>query len=191
MELITRRIKRDGHVLNGNMLLVDSFLNHQIDMPLMREVGRAFASRFQGRGVTRVMTVESSGIAPAGMAALEMGVPLVVFKKRVSRIANGSVYQTNVQSYTKNTRYEMTVAKRFLPAGERILFIDDFLAAGEAAAGACKLIEEAGSAVEGIGIVIEKTFQPGRRRVDDMGYEVFSLARIRSMSADGIEFMED
>ena len=191
MEFITRRIKRDGQALNGNILLVDSFLNHQIDMLLMREVGRAFASRFQGRGVTRVMTVESSGIAPAGMTALELGVPLVVFKKYASRMTDGSAYQTNVQSFTKNTRYEMTVARKFLPMGERVLFIDDFLAMGEAAAGACKLIEEAGSTVEGIGIVIEKAFQPGRRRLDNLGHEVFSLARVKSMSAEGIEFMED
>ena len=191
MEFMTRRIARDGQALNSSILLVDTFLNHQIDMELMREVGYAFAQRFKARGISRVMTVESSGIAPAGMTALEMGVPLVVFKKRASRITNGSVYQTNVQSFTKNVQYEMTVAQKFLPGGERILFIDDFLAMGEAAAGACKLIEEAGSTVEGVGIVIEKTFQPGRKRLDDLGYEVFSLARVKSMSAEGIEFLEE
>lgn len=191
MEFMTDRIARDGRALDGNILLVDSFLNHQIDMELMREVGDAFAEHFKDHGITRVMTVESSGIAPAGMAALALGVPLTVFKKRTSRITNGTVYQTNVQSFTKNMQYEMTVACKFLPKGEKVLFIDDFLAMGEAAIGAIKLIEEAGCEVTGIGIVIEKSFQPGRKRLDEMGYDVFSLARIASMSPDGINFLEE
>lgn len=191
MEFMTERIARDGRALDGNILLVDSFLNHQIDMELMREIGHAFALRFGDKGITRVMTVESSGIAPAGMTALELGVPLVVFKKRLSRITNGTVYQTNVQSFTKNAQYEMTVARKYLEKGERVLFIDDFLAMGEAALGAAKIIREAGCELTGIGIVIEKTFQPGRRRLDDQGYDVFSLARIKRMTPDGIEFYED
>lgn len=190
MNFMTERITQDGRALDGNILLVDSFLNHQIDMALMQQVGDAFVERFRNHGITRVMTVESSGIAPAGMAALALGVPLVVFKKRTSRITNGTVYQTNVQSFTKNMQYEMTVARKFLPEGERVLFIDDFLAMGEAAIGATKLIREAGSEVAGIGIVIEKSFQPGRKRLDEMGLEVFSLARIASMSPEGITFLE-
>ena len=191
MNFMTRRIAQDGQALDGNILLVDSFLNHQVDMELMREVGHAFAERFRDFGVTRVMTVESSGIAPAGMTALELGVPLVVFKKRASRITNGSVYQTNVQSFTKNVQYEMTVARKYLPAGERVLFIDDFLAMGEAAIGAAKLIHEAGCTVAGMGIVIEKSFQPGRKRLDELGYNVYSLARVQSMSTEEIIFVED
>jgi len=191
MNFVEQRIARDGRALDGNILLVDSFLNHQIDMELMRAVGHAFAERFRDAGVTRVMTVESSGIAPAGMAALELGVQLVVFKKKTSRITNGTVYQTNVQSFTKNVQYEMTVATKFLPEGERVLFIDDFLAMGEAALGAAKIIREAKCELAGIGIVIEKTFQPGRKRLDDAGYEVFSLARVKRMSPEGIEFVED
>lgn len=191
MNFMTRRIAQDGQALDGNILLVDSFLNHQVDMELMREVGHAFAERFRDCGVTRVMTVESSGIAPAGMTALELGVPLVVFKKRTSRITNGSVYQTNVQSFTKNVQYEMTVSRKYLPAGERVLFIDDFLAMGEAAIGAAKLIHEAGCEVAGMGIVIEKSFQPGRRRLDELGYNVYSLARVQSMSTEEIVFLEE
>ncbi len=185
------RIAQDGKALDGNILLVDSFLNHQIDMALMRKIGDAFAARFRDSGITRVMTVESSGIAPAGMAALALGVPLVVFKKRQSRITNGTVYQTNVQSFTKNTQYEMTVARRYLPEGETVLFIDDFLAMGEAAIGAAKLIDEAGCKLGGIGIVIEKTFQPGRKRLDAMGFNVYSLARVAKMGPDSIEFVEE
>lgn len=184
------RIAQDGRALDGNILLVDSFLNHQIDMVLMHRIGDAFAEYFRGRGITRVMTVESSGIAPAGMTALALGVPLVVFKKRTSRITNGTVYQTNVQSFTKNMQYEMTVARKYLPAGETVLFIDDFLAMGEAAIGAAKLIAEAGSELAGIGIVIEKSFQPGRKRLDSMGFDVYSLARVKRMSPDSIEFVE-
>lgn len=191
MEFMTQRIARDGQALDSNILLVDSFLNHQVDMVLMRQVGEAFAEHFKGRGITRVLTVESSGIAPAGMAALALDVPLVVLKKKASRITNGSVYQTNVQSFTKNTQYEMTVAKRFLPEGENVLFIDDFLAMGEAAIGVSKIIDEAGCTLCGIGIVIEKSFQPGRKRLDEMGLEVFSLARIASMSQEAIEFVEE
>lgn len=191
MEFMRQRIARDGQALDGNILLVDSFLNHQIDMVLMQEVGHAFAEYFKDSGITRVMTVESSGIAPAGMTAIELGVPLVVFKKRTSRITNGSVYQTNVQSFTKNVQYEMTVARKFLPAGEKVLFIDDFLAMGEAAIGAAKLIQEAGCELAGIGIVIEKSFQPGRKRLDELGYNVYSLARVASMSPEKIEFIEE
>lgn len=190
MEFMTRRVAKDGQALDGNILLVDSFLNHQIDMELMRQVGRAFAEHFRGNGVTRVMTVESSGIAPAGMTALELKVPLVVFKKRSSRITNGTVYQTNVQSFTKNSQYEMTVSRKYLPEGERVLFIDDFLAMGEAALGAAKIVREAKCELAGIGIVIEKTFQPGRKRLDNLGYHVFSLARVQSMSPEEIRFVE-
>ncbi len=191
MNFMESRVERDGRALDGNILLVDSFLNHQIDMELMREVGHAFAERFKDKGITRVMTVESSGIAPAGMAALELGVPLVVFKKKTSRITNGTVYQTNVQSFTKNMQYEMTVSTKYLPKGEKVLFIDDFLAMGEAALGAAKIIREAECELTGIGIVIEKTFQPGRKRLDDQGYDVFSLVRVKRMSADTIEFVPE
>ncbi len=191
MEFMERRIAEEGRALDGNILLVDSFLNHQIDMALMRDIGHAFAEHFKDRGITRILTVESSGIAPADMAALEMGLPLIVSKKRTSRITNGTVYQTNVQSFTKNTQYEMTISTKFLPKGEKVLFIDDFLAMGEAALGAAKIIREAGCELCGIGIVIEKTFQPGRARLDGHGYEVFSLARVTRMSPDGIEFVPE
>ncbi len=191
MEFIEQRIAQESRVLDGNILLVDSFLNHQIDMDLMRQVGHAFAEHFKDRGITLVMTVESSGIAPAGMCALELGLPMVVFKKHTSRITNGTVYQTNVQSFTKNIQYEMTVSAKFLPKGGKVLFIDDFLAMGEAALGAAKIIHEAGCELIGIGIVIEKTFQPGRKRLDAHGIDVFSLARIVRMSPDGIEFLSE
>ena len=161
MQLLKERILKDGVVKPGNILNVDSFLNHQVDMELMRQCGDAFAEHFRGKGITRVLTVESSGIAPAGMAALALGVPLVFLKKKTSRITAGDVYQTPVQSFTKGTRYELTVASRYLPAGEKVLFIDDFLAMGEAALGVARLVKEAGSEIAGIGIVQQESFQPG------------------------------
>lgn len=188
MNALERRILDDGHALDDNVLLVDSFLNHQVDMALMREIGQAFAEHFRPYNISRIVTVESSGIAPAGMAALELNVPLVVFKKRTSRITNGQFYQTNVQSFTKNTQYEMTVSKKYLPEGERVLLIDDFLAMGEAAIGVLKIMKEAKCELAGIGIVVEKAFQPGRERLDKLGIDVFSLARIAEMSPGMIRF---
>ena len=191
MKFMTERIAREGRALNEDVLLVDSFLNHQVDMELMRQCGDAFAEHFRGKGITRVLTVESSGIAPAGMAALALGVPLVFLKKTTSRITAGDVYQTPVQSFTKGTRYELTVASRYLPAGEKVLFIDDFLAMGEAALGVARLVKEAGSEIAGIGIVIEKSFQPGRKKLEAAGFDVFSLARVKTMREGAIEFVEE
>lgn len=191
MKFMTERIAREGRALNEDVLLVDSFLNHQVDMELMRQCGDAFADHFRGKGITRVLTVESSGIAPAGMAALALGVPLVFLKKKTSRITAGDVYQTPVQSFTKGTRYELTVASRYLPAGEKVLFIDDFLAMGEAALGVARLVKEAGSEIAGIGIVIEKSFQPGRKKLEAAGFDVFSLARVKTMREGAIEFVEE
>lgn len=191
MKFMTERIAREGRALNEDVLLVDSFLNHQVDMELMRQCGDAFAEHFRGKGITRVLTVESSGIAPAGMAALALGVPLVFLKKKTSRITAGDVCQTPVQSFTKGTRYELTVASRYLPAGEKVLFIDDFLAMGEAALGVARLVKEAGSEIAGIGIVIEKSFQPGRKKLEAAGFDVFSLARVKTMREGAIEFVEE
>ena len=191
MKFMTERIAREGRALNEDVLLVDSFLNHQVDMELMRQCGDAFAEHFRGKGITRVLTVESSGIAPAGMAALALGVPLVFLKKKTSRITAGDVYQTPVQSFTKGTRYELTVASRYLPAGEKVLFIDDFLAMGEAALGVARLVKEAGSEIAGIGIVIEKSFQPGRKKLEAAGFDVFSLARVKTLREGAIEFVEE
>jgi xanthine phosphoribosyltransferase len=189
MKLLERRILEDGRALDGSILLVDSFVNHQVDMSLMREIGIAFADYFRSYQITRIVTVESSGIAPAGMTALELGVPLVICKKFALRITNGLFYQVNVQSFTKSTQYELTASKAYLPEGERVLFIDDFLAMGEAAIGVSTIIKEAKCELAGIGIVIEKTFQPGRARLDELGFHVFSLARIAEMSPGFIRFV--
>lgn len=190
MEMLKQKILSCGRAKNADVLLVDSFINHQVDVTLMREIGREFAKYFSGKGITRVVTVESSGIAPAAMTALEMNLPLVILKKQGSRILSDDLLQTTVRSFTKNTCYELTLKHEFMPQGERVLLIDDFLASGEAAVGVRKLIEQAGAELCGIGIVIEKAFQPGHKRLKAMGCDVYSLARIRSMSENSVEFVD-
>lgn len=189
MQELMDRILKDGQALSEHVLLVDSFLNHQVDPVLMQHIGQDFAAHFANRGITRVATIEASGIAPAAMTALALGVPLVVMKKATSAIMNNDVLlTTQVHSFTKNIDYMLMCKKQFLPQGEKVLFIDDFLANGEAGFGAVRLIEEAGSEVAGIGIVIEKSFQSGRQKLIDAGYDVYSLARVAKMGEGVIEF---
>lgn len=190
MQMLKEAILRKGRAINQDVLLVDSFLNHQVDVSLMKAVGEAFAAHFMDGGFSRVITVESSGIAPASFTALAMGLPLVIMKKQTSRIMTGDLLQTTVRSFTKGTSYELTVKKEFLHEGEKVLLIDDFLASGEAAFGVLNLAKQAGVEVGGIGIVIEKAFQAGHQRLTDAGVDVYSLARIKSMSENSIEFLE-
>lgn len=190
MKLLEDRILSDGVALNSDVLLVDSFLNNQVDTSLMGEVGRAFAEAARNLQIDRVVTIESSGIAPAQMTAIALGVPLVILKKSASRILKDDVLQTEVFSFTKNSAYQLTLRPKYVCKGERILLIDDFLARGEAACGAARLIEEAGARVAAIGIVIEKAFQPGRALLDEKGYKVISLARVSKMGEGNIEFTQ-
>lgn len=189
MQMLKEAILEKGKAINQDVLLVDSFLNHQVDVPLMKAIGEEFAAYFKKHGCSRVVTIESSGIAPASFTALALGVPLVIMKKQTSRIMTGNLLQTTVRSFTKGTSYELTVKKEFLQPGERVLFIDDFLASGEAAFGMLHLAQQAGVEVCGIGIVIEKSFQSGRQRLSEQGIDVYSLARVKSMSENRIEFI--
>ena len=190
MKMLEERIVRDGRALNSEVLLVDCFLNHQVDPQLMAEIGKEFARLTKDLGITRVVTIESSGIAPAQMTALEMGVPLVIMKKSASRILSGAL-QTEVFSFTKNKSYQLTVKPEFIEKGDKVLLVDDFMANGEAALGGIRLIEEAGAEVAAVGIVIEKSFQPGRGLLEEKGYKVFSLARVAAMSEGQISFVEE
>lgn len=190
MQKLKEAILSKGKAINQDVLLVDSFLNHQVDVALMKDVGDAFAAYFAGRGITRIVTIESSGIAPAAFTALAMGLPLVVMKKQTSRILTGDLLQTTVRSFTKGTQYELTVKREFLPEGERLLLIDDFLASGEAAFGVLSLARQAGCEVTGVGIVIEKAFQSGHDRLCEAGMDVCSLARVKAMLPQGIEFID-
>lgn len=191
MQLLKDRILAEGRALSGDILLVDSFLNHQVDVKLMREIGREFARLFKDSGATMVATIESSGIAPASMTALEMDLPMLVMKKSVSGILSEDLLQTPVHSFTKGSNYNLTVKRRFIGQGDRVLFIDDFLANGEAAMGAVRLVNMAGAQVAGIGCVIEKAFQPGRNRLAQEGYNPVALASIQGLSQGVIRFVQD
>ncbi|MBQ8973581.1 MAG: xanthine phosphoribosyltransferase [Clostridia bacterium] len=190
MEALKQRILRDGRAVNEQILIVDSFLNHQVDVELMRLVGEAFAERFAQAKPNRIVTIEASGIAPAVMTAQCLRLPMVILKKSASRVLSDDIVQTEVFSFTKNAPYQLTLKRQFIENGDRVLLIDDFLANGEAALGACRLIEQAGATVAGIGAVICKAFQPGLQKLRDQGYDVDALAKIRKMSEGTIEFDE-
>ena len=189
MKSLKERIVNNGRALNETVLKVDSFLNHQVDAKLMYEMGTYFKEYFKNHGITRILTIESSGIAPTVMTAMQMELPMVTLKKQSSKILNGNVYQTTVHSFTKGSDYELTLSKDYISEDDNILIIDDFLANGEAALGAIRLVEEAGAKVGGVGIVIEKSFQPGRAILDKKGYDVYSLARIGKLGKGIIEFI--
>ena len=191
METLKQRILADGVALSETVLKVDSFLNHGVDAQLMYEIGTSFKNYFEKYQVTKIFTIESSGIAPAVMTAMQMDLPMVTLKKQSSKILKDDLYQTTVHSFTKSTDYQLTLSKKYISKDDHVLIIDDFLANGEAALGAIRLVEEAGAKVAGIGIVIEKSFQPGRQLLVDKGYDVYSLARISKLGNGIIEFVEE
>jgi xanthine phosphoribosyltransferase len=191
MELLKEKIRREGYVLGDSVLKVDSFLNHQIDPVLMMEIGEEFARRFADAGITKILTIESSGIAAALTAGLKLNVPVVFARKKKSAIMNEEAYVTEVYSFTKQETNHVTVLKKFMPAEETVLIIDDFLANGEAALGLARIVEQAGSSVAGVGIVIEKAFQEGGKKLLEKGYNVESLARIASFSNGQVNFAEE
>ena len=191
MKELEEKIKNDGSILSEDILKVDSFVNHQVDPELMLHIGQDFAEHFKGRGITKVVTIESSGIAPALMTAQQLGVPLVIVKKQPSKILNDNLYQTQVTSYTKGTSYELTLSANYIGEKDHVLIIDDFLANGEAATGAIRLLRKAHATVAGVGILIEKSFQPGREKIKSQGFEVYSLARVSKMKKDYIEFIPE
>ena len=191
MELLKNRILADGKALSESVLLVDSFLNHQVDPELMEKVGEEFARLYADANVTRIATIESSGIAPAVMCALKLGVPMVIMKKQPSSILKDGVIQTEVFSFTKNSSYQLTLKSHFIHENDNVLIIDDFLANGEAAFGAIRLVEQAGGKVAGVGAVIAKAFQPGMKKLREAGYRVDALAPVSRMDKNVIEFEEE
>lgn len=191
MKLLEDRIKKEGQALSETVLKVDSFINHQVDSEFMDALGRDFAEHFKDAGITKVFTIESSGIAPALMTAKHLNVPMVILKKQISKILNGNVYQTRITSFTKGTSYELTLFADYIQPEDRILLIDDFLANGEAAMGASRIITESGATLAGIGILIEKSFQRGRKRLEEAGHRVYSQARIKRLDAGVIEFLAE
>ena len=184
MNFLEERIVKDGVVKPGNVLKVDSFLNHQMDIALMEEIGREFKRRFGHKTITKVMTIEASGIGIAAFVAREFGVPMVFAKKSKSINIDGSMYMAEVESFTHKNRNQVIVSKKFLQKDEHILIIDDFLANGCALQGLIAIARAAGAIVEGCGIVIEKGFQNGGRVIRTMGYQVESLAIVDGMNAE-------
>ncbi|MBQ2781026.1 MAG: xanthine phosphoribosyltransferase [Clostridia bacterium] len=184
MNFLEERILKDGIVKPGNVLKVDSFLNHQMDIALMEEIGREFKRRFAHKHVTKVMTIEASGIGIACFVAKEFGVPMLFAKKSKSINIAGEMYVAEVESFTHQNKNQVIVSKKFLSPDDRLLIIDDFLANGCALQGMISLAESAGATVEGLGIVIEKGFQIGGRVIRNLGYDLESLAIIDAMDAE-------
>ncbi|QHS21872.1 xanthine phosphoribosyltransferase [Virgibacillus sp. MSP4-1] len=191
MRRLEERILRDGKILSSTVLKVDSFLNHQIDPELMKEIGGTFAQRFREKAVTKVVTLESSGIAPAAMTALELGVPAVFARKRKSLTLADDLYSAEVYSYTKEERNSISISKDFLSAEDRVLLIDDFLANGQAVLGLSEIVKQADATLAGVGIVIEKGFQDGGHILREKGIHIESLAIIDSLSGQKIRFQKE
>lgn len=182
MELLKERIRKDGNVKAGNVLKVDSFLNHQMDIELFNEIGKEFAKRFAGKKINKILTIEASGIGIACIVAQYFHVPVVFAKKTQSINIDGEVYSTKIQSFTHKKVYDVIVSKRFLGPDDHILIIDDFLANGCALLGLLDLVKSAGATTEGIGIVIEKGFQDGGEKIRRTGIQLESLAIVESMN---------
>ncbi|MDD4296499.1 MAG: xanthine phosphoribosyltransferase [Ruminiclostridium sp.] len=191
MELLKQRILQEGKVLDGNILKVDSFINHQIDPVLANEIGREFFIRFKDLHIDKILTIETSGIAFALFTAYHFNVPLVFAKKQAGKNMSHGVYNSLVYSYTKETEYNISVSRQYLSSGEKILLIDDFLANGQAILGLLDIANQAGASVMGAGIVIEKGFQPGSKILRNQGIRLESLVVIESFNDKKIIFGED
>ena len=188
MKMLEDRIRKDGIVREGNVLKVDSFINHQMDIPLFREMAKEWKRLFDGKPINKVLTIEASGIGIAAVVASEFNVPVVFAKKSMSINLDYDNYETKIQSFTHKKIYNVIVSKKFLTPEDHVLIIDDFLANGCALLGLLELTEKAGATVEGIGIAIEKAFQPGHQRLLDKGYRLESLASIASLDNGKVRF---
>lgn len=191
MELLKQRILQDGHATEDDVLKVDSFLNHQMDIALLNEIGEEFHRRFEGEPITKILTIEASGIGIAAIAAQHFGnVPVVFAKKTKSRNLDGALYTAQVKSFTKGIVYDIQVSQKFLGPDDCVLILDDFLAKGQALRGLLKIVEASGAKLAGCGIVIEKGFQEGGRLLREQGIRVESLAIVSSISNGTVTFAE-
>ena len=191
MELLKQRILQDGRATEDDVLKVDSFLNHQMDISLLNEIGKEFRRRFAGEPVTKILTIEASGIGIAAIVAQHFGnVPVVFAKKTQSRNLDGALYTARGQSFTKGTVYDIQVSRKFLGPQDCVLILDDFLARGQALQGLLKIVKDSGAKLAGCGIVIEKGFQDGGRILRAQGVRVESLAIVSSISGGKITFAE-
>ena len=191
MKQLEERIVKDGVILPGNVILVDSFINHQVDVELVSACGKEWYERFKDEGITKILTIESAGIGIACLTAQYFGVPVVYAKKTRGSSYSPDYYSTKVVSYTHGQVYEVLVSKKFIQPGDRILLIDDFLANGSAMKVLIHLAEMGGATVVGAGVVIEKSYLRGGKDIRSMGYRIESLAKIKEMSESGILFEEE
>ncbi len=189
MKLLEEKILADGKALDGGCLKVDMFLNHQIDVELLNEIGKEFHRLFAESEITKILTIEASGIGIACIAAQYFSVPVVFAKKGANKNIGDNLYKADVYSFTKGTTTTIAVSKDYLSEADKVLIIDDFMANGKAAHGLINIINQSGASIEGIGIVIEKGFQPGGDSLRALGYRVESLAKIKSIDGGQIEFM--
>ena len=181
MQLLKDRIRKDGKIKEGNVLKVDSFLNHQMDVKLFQEIGKEFKRRFEGEEITKILTIEASGIGIACVAAEVFDVPVVFAKKTQTKNIAGDVYTTKVESFTHGRVYDIIVSREFLGKGDKVLLIDDFLANGKALEGLAELVKKSGAELVGAGVVIEKGFQVGGDIIRSKGIHLESLAIVESM----------
>ena len=191
MYALEQKILSEGIVLSDEVLKVDAFLNHQIDPVMMQLIGKEFAARFKDAGITKIITIEASGIAPAIMAGLELGVPVIFARKYQSLTLKDDLYRSKVFSFTKQTESTIAISNKHISSADKALVIDDCWANGQAALGLIDLIHQAKAEVVGVGIVIEKSFQPGRDILLEKGYRVESLARVKSLANGTVEFVRD
>ena len=189
VKLLEDRIRSDGEVLPGNVLKINSFLNHQVDPELMKKVGEEFSQLFKDSGITKVLTCEASGIAPGVMTAYELHVPMVFARKKKPATLNDAVYWADVYSYTKKVTNQICVEQKFLHKDDHLLIIDDFLANGEAVKGMINIANQAGAEVAGVGIVVAKTFQGGSDWIKEHGYRLEALAEIASLANNQVHFV--
>lgn len=189
MESLGRKVKEDGVVIDEKILKVDGFLNHQIDAKLMNDVGKTFYESFKDAGITKILTIEASGIAPAIMASFHFDVPCLFAKKAKPSTLKDGFYSTDIHSFTKNKTSTVIVSEEFLGADDKVLIIDDFLANGDASLGLNDIVKQANATTVGVGIVVEKSFQNGRQRLEDAGLYVSSLCKVASLKGDKVTLL--
>ena len=189
MESLGRKVKEDGVVIDEKILKVDGFLNHQIDAKLMNDVGKTFYESFKDAGITKILTIEASGIAPAIMASFHFDVPCLFAKKAKPSTLKDGFYSTDIHSFTKNKTSTVIVSEEFLGADDKVLIIDDFLANGDASIGLNDIVKQANATTVGVGIVVEKSFQNGRQRLEDAGLYVSSLCKVASLKGNKVTLL--
>ncbi|MCG1145788.1 xanthine phosphoribosyltransferase [Staphylococcus epidermidis] len=189
MESLGQKVKEDGVVIDEKILKVDGFLNHQIDAKLMNDVGKTFYESFKDAGITKILTIEASGIAPAIMASFHFDVPCLFAKKAKPSTLKDGFYSTNIHSFTKNKTSTVIVSEEFLGPDDKVLIIDDFLANGDASLGLNDIVKQANATTVGVGIVVEKSFQNGRQRLEDAGLYVSSLCKVASLKGNKVTLL--